>query len=135
MRYNFTIRIYKDKNRHPALTDLQNITISDITIISKPTKTNGICEHNSNKKKFGYIFKLSTIFNKISGSHSYPTLSFNKEYIDIMIENFPRYPAFYQDKYFARNCLNEFGYTNTLNNGFPHQLLYRTIQILNLTKS
>lgn len=129
MRYNFTIRIYKDECRNPTLSDLNNITISDITIISKPYKAGGICEHSGNRKKFKYTILLSKSFNSVSGSHSYPNLSFKGEYIDITVKNFPRYPAFYQDKYAARDCLNGYGYTNYLNMGFPHQLLYRNIEI------
>lgn len=130
--YNFTIRIHQDKCNNVVLSDLQDITISDITIISKQSKFGGICYHNGNKKKFGYNFRLSKSFNKVSGSHSSPNLSFKGDYIDIMISNFPRYPAFYQCKYAARNCLNGYGYTNYLNKGFPHQLLYRNIEIIDL---
>ena len=59
-----------------------------------------------------------------------PLLTFNGEYMDIVIEGFPRYPAFYQDKYAARDCLNGYGYTNYLNSGFPIELLYRKIEII-----
>lgn len=131
-KYNFTIRVFKDECNNPTLSDLQNITISDITIISKPFKFGGICEHNDNKKKYKYDFKLSRKFSSVAGSNSYPCLHFKGNYIDIEIFNFPRYPAFYQDKYAVINCYNGFGYTDYLNNGFPHQLLYRKIEILNI---
>lgn len=134
-KHNFIIRVYKDECRNPTLSDLQDITISDIKIISKPFKFGGICEHNGNRKKFGYNFTLSKKFNKVSGSNSYPNLSFRGEYIDIIVENFPRYPSFYQDKYAVSNCLKGYGYSNYLNNGFPHQLLYRKIEILTLAGS
>jgi len=62
MKHNFIIRIYKDKTNNPTLSSLQNITISDITILSKPSKYGEICEHKSNQKKFGYTFKLSKKF-------------------------------------------------------------------------
>jgi len=130
MRYNFVIRIYADKTRNPTLSDLQNITISGITLISKLTKFEEPCLHLNNQKKFNYSIELSKPFNKVSGSNNYPNLSFKGEYIDIIVKNFPRYPAFYQDKYAARDCLNGYGYTNYMNLGFPHQLLYRKIEII-----
>lgn len=128
MKFNFTIRIHKDEYRHPTLTDLQNITISDITIISKPEKYGRICKHNGNKKKFGYDFTLSKSFSYAAGSHSSPILWFKGDYIDIIVKDFPRFPAFTQDKYSIQNALA--GTYNGLNNGFPHQLLYRKIEIL-----
>lgn len=131
-RFNFTIRLYKDECRNPVLSDLQDITISNITIVSKPMKFGGICEHGGNKKKFKYSYKLSKKFNDISGSHSAPNLSFKGEYIDIEVSNFPIFPAFTQCKYEARNIMN--GHTSyLLNQGFPIQLLRRKIEILNLT--
>ena len=130
MKYNFTIRIYQDKSRHPALTDLDNITISNITILYKQSKFGEICTHKNNQKKFKYTFELSKPFLKVAGSNSYPILAFRGEYLDIKVQNFPRYPAFYQDYHAARNCLNGYGYINELNKGFPHQLLYRNIDII-----
>lgn len=130
MKYDFIIRIYKDKTRNPTLSDLQDITISDITLVSKKTKCDEICLHKANQKKFKYNIELSKPFNKISGSHSYPNLSFKGEYLDVIVKNFPRYPSFYQNKYAAKSCLEGFGYTNYLNGGFPHQLLYRKIVII-----
>jgi hypothetical protein len=132
MVYNFVIRIHKDDCRNPVLSDLKEITISGITLLSKHNKIGDVCEHSGNKKKFKYFLKLSKKFNLVSGSHSYPNLSFKGEYIDIEVFNFPRFPAFYQDYSAAKNCLNGYGYTNYLNLGFPHQLLYRKIEILNL---
>lgn len=128
--FNFIIRLYKDEHRNPTLSDINNITISGITLISKDSKFNGICLYKGNQKKFKYSIKLSKPFNKVSGSHSSPNLSFKGEYIDIEVYNFPRYPAFYQDKYAAKSCLSGYGYTNYLNKGFPHQLLYRRIDII-----
>lgn len=125
---NFTLRIYKDETRNPVLSDLQSITISGITLLSKPTK-HSICYHNGNKKKFGYSIELSKPFHKVSGSHNYPNLSFKGEYLDVIVKDFPRYPAFYQDKYEARNIMNGMGH-NSMNHGFPIQLLHRRIEIL-----
>jgi|SRR5690349_4196501 len=128
---DFTIRIHKDTCNNIVLSSLNSIIISNITLISKPSKFEDICLHKSNQKKFGYSIILSKPFNKISGSHSTPTLSFKGEYIDIIIKNFPRYPSFGQDYMVAKNCLNGYNYTNYLNKGFPKQLLYRNIEIIN----
>lgn len=130
MKHNFIIRLYKDENRNPALSDLSNITICDITLISKSDKFGDVCLHKTNQKRFGYSIEISKPFNKVSGSHSYPNLSFKGEYIDITINNFPRFPTFYQDKNAVRNMFNGYGYTNHLNMGFIHQLLYRKIEII-----
>jgi hypothetical protein len=128
MRTNFTIRIYQDRVNNPVLSYLSDITISGITILSKPSKFEDICMHKSNQSKFKYSIALSKRFNKISGSHTSFNLSFKGDYIDIIINNFPRYPSFYQCKYSANNALN--GYVGELNSGFPHQLLYREIKFL-----
>lgn len=131
MKFDFTIRLWQNKERHPALTDISSIVVSDITLISKPEKYGNACLHSGNAKRFGYSIKLSKKFNFGSGSHSSPTLSFKGDYIDINVFNFPRFPAFYQDKYEAKNIIN--GYScNSLNNGFPIQLLYRKIEFLNI---
>jgi hypothetical protein len=130
--YNFTLRIYNPETRNCYLTDINNITISDITIISKPSKYSDICTHNGNKKKYKYDFTLSKKFLYGAGSHSSPILAFKGDYIDIHITNFPRYPAFYQDKHEARNIMN--GYNSFQNNGFPIQLKYLKIEVLNLKK-
>ncbi len=130
MKHNFTIRIWKDETNVPKLSNLQSIVISDITILSKSSKFGGFCWHSANRKRYGYDYELSKQFNLVSGSHSAPNLTFKGEYIDIIVKNFPRYPAFYQDKNAARDYLNGFGYTNHMNNGFPKQLLYRKIEII-----
>lgn len=130
-RNNFTLRIYKDLKRNPVLSDISDITISGITLISKNSKFGEVCFHKSNQRKFKYTIELSKTFNYASGSHSSPNLSFKGEYIDIIVKGFPRYPAFYQEYAAARGCLDGFKYTNYLNKGFPHQLLYRTIEFLN----
>ena len=127
---NFTIRIYKDTFNNVVLSSLNSITVPNITLITKPSKFEEVCLHKGNQKKFGYLIELSKPFNKVSGSHSTPTLSFKGEYIDIKVKNFPRYPSFGQDYNSAKGCLNGYGYTNYLNKGFPHQLLYRTIKFI-----
>lgn len=131
MKFNFTIRLYQDNDRH-CLGDISDITISNITILSKQSKFGGVCEHNGNKKKFGYSFKLSKPFSKIGGSHNYPVLCFNGEYIDIEVKDFPRYPAFCQEYSAAHSILNGYGYHNYMNKGFPDYLLHRKIEIIKL---
>lgn len=128
---NFTIRIHKDTCNNVVLSSLNSITISNITLITKPSKFEDACLHKGNQKKFGYSMSLSKPFNKISGSNSTPTLTFKGDHLDIIIKNFPRYPSFGQEYSAARNCLNGYGYVNYLNKGFPHQLIYRNIEIIN----
>ena len=131
MRTNFILRIHRDTTNNVVLSSLQNITVSDITLISKPSKFEDICLHNGNQKKFKYKMKILGKFSKVSGSHSTPTLSFKGDYIDIEVKDFPRYPSFYQSSTSARNCLNGYGYVCELNSGFAHQLKYRKIEIIN----
>lgn len=141
MKYNFTLRLYKNTHGNTILSYLQNITISDITLISKPSKFGEICMHRSNQKKFKYNISLSSSFLRIAGSHSSPCLAFKGEYIDIIVKNFPRYPVLTQNHYLAINSMNiewagrfnEFGnweINNSISNGFPHQLMYRKLDVL-----
>jgi hypothetical protein len=130
MKYSFTIRIHQGKRT--CLSDLQSIVISEITLVSKPSKFGGICTHLNNQKKFGYSLVLSKKFLNVGGSNNSPRLTFKGEYLDIQIKDFPRYPAFCQDKYAALGCLNGYGYINHINKGFPIEVLYRKIEILNL---
>jgi len=131
MRTNFILRIYKDKTMNPVLSYINDITISGITLVSKDMKFGGLCFHKSNQKKFKYTIELSKAFNHASGSHSLPSLSFKGEYIDIIVKDFPRYPSFGQCHYYARNILNG-AVPNGLpmGNGFPRQLLFRTIEFI-----
>lgn len=130
MRNNFTLRIYKDETRNPVLSGLTEITISGITLISKPQKFNGVCIYKGNQRKFGYTIKTSKQFERVAGSHSLPILSFRGEYIDIIVTDFPRYPSFSQSKSAAQGCLDGYKYTNHINKGFPKQLLYRNIEFI-----
>ena len=130
MKHNFTIRIHQDTAR-TVLSNIQSITIAGITILSKQSKFDGICWHLGNQKKFGYSFKLSRRFHWASGSNNYPTLTFDgKGYLDIIVKDFPRFPAFYQDEITARNYMNGWGYTNHINQGFPIYLMYRNVEII-----
>lgn len=132
MKHNFIIRIYKNEINNPTLSDISNITISDITLISKDSKFGELCLHKGNQKKFNYSLEIKGKFNEVSGSHNYPTLSFKGNYIDIIVKNFPRYPAFYQDKVAVRSYFAGYGYTNYSNKGFPIQLNYRKIEFLTI---
>lgn len=96
---NFIIRIHRDTVNIPLLSAIQEIKIANITLVSKPNKFGGVCMHKGNQKKFGYSIELSKPFIKVCGSHSYPVLGFKGDYIDIIVKNFPRYPAYYQYKY------------------------------------
>jgi len=130
MKHNFILRLHQYK-RDTTLADIDSITISDITLISKPHK-HGICMHNGNRKKFGYSIELSRKFYEWAGSHNHPILAFKGDYLDIIVRDFPRYPCFAQDKYAAKSNLTGWGYTNYLNEGFPKCLLYRKVEILPL---
>lgn len=130
MKHNFTIRLYAD-NRSNCLGDIDNITISGITLISKRTKFDEPCLHKGNQKKFKYSMTLSRDFKKVAGSIQYPILYIHKGYIDIIIKGFPRFPAFYQEYSAARGMYQGYGYTNYMNKGFPIALLYRKIEIIN----
>jgi len=131
MSYNFTLRIHQSTINSVILSCFNHITISNITIISKSSKFEDICLHKGNQKKFGYTIKTSKSFNKISGSHSTPTLTFKGEYIDVIVKNFPRYPTFTQEHYIARNCLNGYGYIGHVNKGYPIWLNYRKYEFIN----
>lgn len=133
MRFDFTIRLYKDEDRCPTLSDISYLEISDLPIVSKTKKYGGFCFHETKKRKFGYSTKFSKRFTYATGSHSGTCLWFKGDYIDIHVKNFPRYPAFTQEMAAVRSCLSGWGYTNWINNGFPKQLLRRKIEILNLT--
>lgn len=132
MRVNFILRLYK-YDRSCTLGDISEITISDITLVSKPQKFGGVCMHKGNQRKFKYTVEFSRPFSKVAGSHSSPMLWFPGDYIDVIVRNFPRYPAYYQDKYIAKNIMN--GYkADSLFTGFPYALQYRKVEILKLDK-
>lgn len=124
---DFIVRIYQGESSW-LLGEIQEITISNITLVSKTQKYGGVCLHKGNQKKFKYSIELSKTFNKVSGSHSYPNLTFKGKYIDIKVKNFPRFPCFAQCKYAARNILN--GYSG--DNSFPKYLNHRKIEIREL---
>lgn len=96
MKTNFILRIYNAPEEW--FKEIQDITISNITLISKDGKC-GQCMHKGNQKKFGYKIEMPKNFNKWGGSHRYPSLTFKGEYIDIIVKDFPRYPSFGQYKY------------------------------------
>ena len=127
---DFTIRLYQGEKT--CLSDLKEITISGITLIKKNFKHQRPFIVEGNLKKFGYELKVKGRFLDCGGSHQYPCISFKKEYIDIEVKNFPRYPAFLQDTSAAKSCLNGYGYINYINDGFPNWLKYRKIEILPL---
>lgn len=127
---DFTFRLYKDTTISVILSSISHITISNITIVSKPAKFDGVCFHNGNQKKFGYSISLSKPFNKVSGSHSSPSLTFKGEYIDIIIKNFPRYPVFTQEYYAAKSAIQGYGYYNFSNKGYPIWTEHRKFEFI-----
>lgn len=42
MKYNFTIRIWKDLERNPYLSDLSSIVVSDIKILTNEIDSNNL---------------------------------------------------------------------------------------------
>lgn len=125
---DFTIRIHQGEQT--SLSDLRNITISNIALITKRHKYDMPHIIRSNRDKFGYSAKVKGKFYKGGGSHSYPRICFKGDYIDIEVKDFPRYPAYGQDKYEARNIMN--GYNSILNDGFPMWQNYRKVEIINI---
>jgi len=95
---DFIFRLYNGPGNW-LIDDISEITISGITVVSKPEKFGGVCLHKGNQKKFGYTIEIPKPFLKVAGSHSYPELAFKGKYIDIILRNFPRYPCFGQDKH------------------------------------
>ena len=133
LKYNFTIRLYNNlKRKITGLGDINFLTISGITIISKPYKFGDPCFYKGNTKKYKYSLKLNQDFSRIAGSHNYPILAFKGDFLDIDVENFPRYPAFYQEMSAAKSNMSGYGYINFINQGFPIWLLYRKIEFLNI---
>ncbi len=130
MRYNFTVRIHQDERR-TCIGDIAELIVAGICLVSKPHKFGGVCQHIGNQKKFGYKMLITKKFAEVAGSHSSPMLAFKGKYLDIQIEDFPRYPVFCQDYTAARNILNGYG-VNHPNNGFKYS--YRVIDILNITQ-
>lgn len=127
MTFDFTVRIYKPES-NSCLNDISFIDISGITIVSKPNKFDGICEHKANQKKYKYTFSTKNKFLRVSGTNSYPTLNFRGQYIDIDVKNFPRYPAFMQCNMSEKLIIND-NYSGN-DNGFPTYLEYRKIEII-----
>ena len=127
-KFNFIIRIHQP-TVNSSNADMRSVTISNITLIRKDDKYRKPSIVKSNQKKFGYDIDIKGAFLKYGGSVRYPTITFKRKYIDIEVRNFPRYPAFTQDKYDARNIMNGYGY-NVFNNGYPTYLTCREVQII-----
>lgn len=124
-KHDFTLRIYQGKSSW-LRGEINDITVSNITLVSKPEKFGGVCMHKGNQRKFGYTIELSKKFRRVSGSNSYPNLTFKGDYIDLIVKGFPRFPCFGQDKYAARNILN--GWTD--DKSFPTWHEYRKFEFL-----
>ena len=111
MKYNFTVRFHKPKEGS-CLNVTDHITVSGITLISKPNKFDGICLHKTNQKKRRYKIELKGEFLKISGSNNYPWLYPKRKHVDVVVTNFPLLPKFDPEK---------------------HDYFYETMEILNIT--
>ena len=128
--YNFTIRI-KQSNHSSFLYQTDEITISGITIMRKYNKFQYPKIIKSNLKKFGFDVNIKGQLHKVSGSNSTPTIAFKKEYLDIEVKGFPRFPCFNQDNVSVKNILKGYSY-NVVNNGFPFWI--KRVEILNIQK-
>lgn len=95
-KYNFKLRIHQSSS-NSCLYSLRNITISNITIIDKYGKFQAPVI-TKNAQKFGYSVNIKGKFAKVGGSNTYPCITFKPKYIEIEIKNFPRFPAFAQDR-------------------------------------
>lgn len=125
--YNFTIRVHKGEVT--CLADMTDVTISNITLLNKYSKFDTPKLNKKNEEKFGYEAKVKGSLLKVGGSVSYPRITFNGEYFEIVVKGFPRFPVFTQEYSAARNALNGWGYTG-INMGYPNYLLYRKIEII-----
>lgn len=128
---DFIIRIHKPHS-NTYLADITNITISNITILSKYNKHQIPTLNTTNSSKFKYSATIRGKLLKTGGSINYPCITFKGNHIDILIKNFPRFPVFTQEYHIARNCLNGYGYIGHINNGFPKWENYRKIEIIPL---
>jgi hypothetical protein len=132
MKHNFTIRIYKS-TANTTLAGIQCLILSGLPIISKQNKFGGVCLHHTYQKKFGYTVELkhSKRVTDAGGSHSYPVIGFKGEYLDIIVKNFPRYPAIYAD-YHACRYVNDpkYFYGAMLDQQFPAWTQYRKFEII-----
>jgi len=131
MKVDFTIRIHKP-HISTCLADISDITVSNITILNKNFKHQKPYVVETNCKKFGFRAKVKGKLHHAGGSVRYPCISFNRNFIDIEIKGFPRYPSYCQDQISARNCLRGYGCINSFNKGFPKFQEYRKIEFLNV---
>ncbi len=88
MPFNFTLRIHKPLSQ-TSLAYFRTLVISGITILSKQSKFDDVRRYNSRL----FDLTIKGTFNKISGSNSYPTITFKEDYIDLEFKGFPRYPC------------------------------------------
>lgn len=132
-KFDFKFRLYRDDMNAWLLSQIQVIFISGLPIVSKQTKMGGLCFHEKSQKKFGYSVKVRGRYFNTAGSHSYPIISFKGEYIDFIVKDFPRYPAFYADSHAARNLLG--GYRTDMfgisgQGLYPTWMQYRKFEII-----
>lgn len=90
-RYNFTLRLH-NRESLGSHEDIRRLTVSNVTLITKPDKFSEICTHKGNQRKLKYSMDIKGKFSRVAGSNRYPELHFKGDYIDIEIKNFPYEP-------------------------------------------
>lgn len=133
-RFNFTLRMYQGEAT--SLSTVSHIEISDICVLAKDDKFEKPRTYKAQLKKHKFSVEVKGTLFKGGGSHSSPCITFKQDYIDIVVCNFPRYPAFYQCKYIAQNRTDPkwFNPKETLHDGFPTWEKFRKLEILNLER-
>ena len=125
---DFILRIYQS-TQATCLASIGSISISNINLIIKDSKFDIPRFNKTSIRKYKFDISINGKFHKIGGSHSTPCITFKGNYIDIIVKNFPRYPAFAQDIHYARNWMN--GYTTKyVGNGYPIWTEFRKYQII-----
>lgn len=87
-RYNFKVRLTQGE------APISVLRVSGIAVVSKPSYGNGICDHQSNRIKYGYEMNMNRSFTTQAGTPAKPELSFGGASITIEIRDFPRFPVF-----------------------------------------
>lgn len=132
---DFIFRLYQDDVRNPTLSDINFLSISGLPIVAKNAKFEPIITKFKAQEKFGYkvYIKQPQRIVRGAGSHSYPKIAFKGSYLDIIVKNFPRYPALSADYYACRNIMNSKApYQLMFDEQFPIWTEYRKFEIIPL---
>jgi len=87
-RYNFKVRLTQGE------APISVLRVSGLALVSKPSYGNGICDHQSNRIKYGYEMHMNRSFATQAGTPAKPELSFGGSSITIEVRDFPRFPVF-----------------------------------------